>query len=74
MIMVIDLETFDAGETADVLLAHGISFAIEIVQSGLPDGLLLVAVATTEESMHRVCEVLDLDFAEARVLYDLDAK
>jgi len=73
--MVIDtIETFDVAETADVLLQHGISFAIEVVATGLPDGLTQVAVAATDSDMRRVCEILDLDFEDARVLYDPDAK
>lgn len=75
MIMVIDtIETFDVAETADVLLQHNILFAIEVVATGLPDDLTQVAVAATDVDMRRVCEVLDLDFEDARVLYDSDAK
>lgn len=75
MIMIIDtIETFDVGETTQVLLDHGISFAIDVVDTGLPDGLTQVAVVATEETMRVVCQVLDIDFKDARVLYDLDAK
>jgi hypothetical protein len=69
--MVIDtVETSDVIETTNVLLQHGISFAIEVVATGLPDGLMQVAIAATEQDMHTVCEILDLDFEDARVLYD----
>jgi hypothetical protein len=73
--MVIDtIETFDIAETIDVLSKHIISFAIEVVATGLPDGLTQVAVAATDSDMRLVCQLLDLDFEDARVLYDPDAK
>jgi hypothetical protein len=73
--MVIDtIETFDVAETIDELFKHINSFAIEVVATGLPDGLTQVAVAATHADMHRVCEVLDLDFEDARVLYDPNEK
>ena len=75
MILVIDtVLTFSVAETAQVLLEHNISFAIDVVATGLNDGLTQVAIATDEVSMRQVCQVLDLDFEDTRVLYDPDAK